>query len=61
MPEPMEGEVRAFTDDAILLKEYPNTWIPKSVIEDCDQDLDSVEKGDYIYFEMASWFYKQEF
>ena len=56
-PVEIEGIVKAVTDKAVLLTLDDDTeeWIPKSQIEDCDVDVDDLEKGDKIRIEIPAW------
>lgn len=55
-------EVAAVTRDAILLKQcarpswsHGQEWIPKSLIVECDQEIDEIEKGDEITVAIPRW------
>lgn len=62
----ISAEVARVTDDAIALKppihrgNIALDWIPKSVIKECDTEIDEIEEGEEITIEIPEWLARQK-
>lgn len=53
--------IEGATNKAVKV-DFGNTeaWIPRSLIVDCDPDIDTCDRGDIVHIELPEWLAKEK-